>query len=197
MIKWIGRLSTVFCLLLGSINAEQKFTSDQQEIETITSFADCLSTCYQINQSAVDIILSKVMPELPNPKLSASLNDFIKLSKSLNIAFLKNPPLSSLLPEDAILKAPKWHEVLFDSPYIRVLWALTKPGEFEPFHTHQWRHIMLIIEGAEFKMEESNGSIVVDTFPIGVYDLPPEKTSSAYTNVGNTNFKALVFEIKE
>lgn len=41
-----------------------------------------------------------------------------------------------------------------------------------------------------------NGSIERDLWPIGVYELPAETAPLGYTNIGETEFQALRFEIK-
>lgn len=56
---------------------------------------------------------------------------------------------------------------------------------------------MVIIQGGLFEITGSDGSIQTDFWPPGVYDLPAESISSAYKNIGTTEFKALRFEIKD
>jgi hypothetical protein len=56
---------------------------------------------------------------------------------------------------------------------------------------------MVMLQDATFKIENADGSIEIDTWPMGVYELPPETTCSAYTNIGSTEFIALIFEVKD
>lgn len=154
---------------------------------------ECLMECYNLDANAAKTVLSKFIPLIQHPDVA---EEFIQLSQSLQIDFSANPPSQNLVQDDAVTVAPEFHEVLFESPFVRILWGVTKPGESEPFHTHQWRHIMVILSEAKFQMEYADGTVEIDTFPIGVYDLPAESASSAYTNIGDSVYKSVIFEIK-
>ena len=185
---------SILCLLLAVFS----YAEDDQILITqkTAEIENCLVICYHIDHDSAMTIIPRFYPLLNSVEYHSVLDDFIKSSMVLAYCF-ENPFPSKLLPNDAVIKASDWHEVLLESPYIRVLYGYSKPGDFEPFHTHQWRHLMLILTEARFKMESANGMIEIDTFPIGVYDLPPEETPMAYTNIGTTDFRALIFEVKE
>lgn len=181
-----------FLLFTASGYAENRTLIDHKTIEV----ENCLVTCYHIDHENARTIISRVTPLLENVEDHPILDDFIKVSTALSLRHDDSSP-SILLPSDALVAAPDWHEVLLENSYVRVLYGYSKPGDVEPFHTHQWRHLMLILTEARFKMESAAGAIEVDTFPIGFYDLPAEDIPMAYTNVGVTDFNALIFEIKD
>ena len=120
----------------------------------------------------------------------------IEKSNKLNINFSEKKTDTNIPFDDAVSRAPKWHEVLFESPYVRVLWGDSTPGDEEPFHTHHWKSLMVIIQAGEYEITNPDGSIQNDLWPAGVYELPAESDPSAYKNTGSSEFKALRFEIK-
>lgn len=156
----------------------------------------CLLECYHIDHRSADVIMSKFTPLIEDINSHHIINEFIRKSKNLNIVFSGNKPNEVLQPDDAILKASDWHKILFESCYVRIFLGYSKPGEREPFHRHQWKRIMVMLQDATFKIENDDGSTMTDIWPMGVYELPPETLCSAYTNIGNTEFRALIFEVK-
>lgn len=139
--------------------------------------------------------MTKLAPLLNDVSTYSVLDQFIEKSRKLHIPFSqRDTPHDN---DDCTLRAPKWHEVLFDSPNVRILWGVTEPGEREPSHQHKWQSLMLVIQGSLFYIENADGSTEEGEWPMGVYELPTEKDSSAYTNIGSSTFKALRFEIKE
>ncbi len=158
---------------------------------------NCLQDCYRLDQKSIAVIMCKLNPLLEDVNEHSIIHDFIEKSNALNIQFSEKIPEATPPPDDAVSRAPKWHEVLFESPYVRVLWADSMPGDKEPFHTHHWKSIMVIIQAGEYEIKNSDGSIESGLWPIGVYELPAETSPSAYTNIGKSEFRALRFEIKE
>lgn len=157
---------------------------------------NCLISCYQIDPNNAALIRSYFAPLLNEEKYHAVIDSFIEKSNKLDIEF-NNTPNQELSPEDGVLKASHWHNILFESAHVRILRGVVNCGECDPFHLHQWERLMVIIQGAAFKTELFDGTIEVDDFPIGVYQLPSEITPSSYTNIGNTIFESLIFEIKK
>ena len=157
---------------------------------------NCLTSCYRVDQKNAALITSLLIPLMNDEKDHPTLDAFIEKSKSIHIDFARNP-IAKLSPDDAILKAPLEHHILFESPHVRILRGLVKCGEYEPSHLHQWDRLMVVIRGAKFKTECFNGTVEIDDCPIGTYELQAEDTPSAYTNIGETTFDALVFEIKK
>jgi len=158
---------------------------------------NCLFRCYHVDQQAISAIMCKFRPFLENVNEHSIIDDFIQKSHELNIQFTSNKGVDELPTDDGVIQAPKWHEILFDSPYIRILWGASMPGDEEPSHTHHWKSLMVILQGSTFEMKNPDGSIECDQWPIGVYELPAETAPIAYKNIGETEFKALRFEVKE
>lgn len=191
-------LITCYLFLLNSACAD---VSESPSLYGLVSkksaeLGQCLRDCYGVDQKTATRIILKLHPLLEDPRYTTIIDDFIKKSEELDIRFIKNKSADPLNDDDAVLKAAKWHKVLFESPYVRILWTFMKPGEVETAHLHQWKSLMIIIQAAKFETKNRDGSVEEDDYPIGVYELPPETQPAAYTNVGNTAFKALRFEIK-
>ncbi len=166
-----------------------KFKKKAQEVE------NCLLQCYHVDPQSIELIQSKLIPLIYDLTKHTTLDDFITKSNNLDILF-SSPSFIELPFNDAVIKAPQWHEVLFESPHIRILWGVTRPNEPEPFHMHHWKSLMLITQGASFEIENADGSKESGDWPVGVYELPPDTQPSAYLNIGTSEFKALRFEIK-
>lgn len=157
----------------------------------------CLNSCYDINEISVREIIIKLQPLIENFEHHMVLDEFIEKSQELKIQFLQQGEEYILQNDDAVLRAPQWHEVIFESPFVRVLWGESNPGDKEPYHTHRWKSLMIITHPGTFEIKNANGDIEKDLWPIGVYELCAETSSSTYTNVGTSTFKALRFEIKD
>lgn len=141
--------------------------------------------------------MKKLNPLIENIHNHDVVEEFIKKSKELNIQFGAKKAEPTLPLDDAVSQAPKWHEILFESPYVRILWGDSMPGDEEPLHTHHWKSLMVIIQAGEYEIKDPEGYTQSGLWPIGVYELPAETSPLAYTNIGNSEFKALRFEIKE
>lgn len=157
---------------------------------------NCLITCYQIDPQNAILIRSYFEPLLNEQKYHSVIEAFIEKSEKLNIEF-NHSPNQELSPEDGVLKASQWHNILFESAHVRILRGVVYCGECDPFHLHQWERLMVVIQGAEFRTELFDGTVEIGDCPIGVYELQAETTPSSYTNIGKTIFESLIFEIKK
>jgi hypothetical protein len=52
---------------------------------------------------------------------------------------------------DAILAAPKNHNIVYEDSNIRILQVICPPGAEEPVHTHQYKCTMWFTQSARFK----------------------------------------------
>jgi len=170
-------------------------TSDKTSINKSLELQNCLVDCYQVDPENTAVIRSFLDPLLRDPKYHSVIDAFIEKSKELHIEFTQTLT-QELSSEDGVLKAEKWHTIIFESPHIRILRGVVESGEHDSFHLHQWDRLMVVIQGAPFRTEFFDGTIEVEDCPIGVYELEGETTPSAYTNIGDAVFEALVFEIK-
>ena len=178
------------CQLKNEI-VENNFSKKYQEVE------NWLVNAYGVDKENAILIRSFLDPLIKNKKYHPIIDEFIQNSKGIKIDFMTQKAHSKLSPYDGVLKAPQWHHVLFESPQIRILRSFVKPGECDPFHLHQWNRIMIVVRGAKFETEHVDGTIEIEDCPIGVYEMESENTPAAYTNIGNTEFEALVFEVKQ
>jgi hypothetical protein len=52
---------------------------------------------------------------------------------------------------DAVIAAPKNHNVVYEDSNIRILQVICPPGAEEPVHTHQYKSTMWFTQSARFK----------------------------------------------
>lgn len=156
----------------------------------------CLQTNWSVDLHSTAYIGNKLKPLLDNTAYHSVIKNFIALSKKQNIHFNIDRPIKSLPPEDGIFKAPKEHVVIFENPYVRILWGSTEPGAREDFHEHQWKSVMLIISPTTYEIEYPDGKKETIDYPIGVFELPAGERY-ACTNLGKTADASLRFEIKD
>lgn len=183
--------------LLLILFSSQGFCDKQLALEKYIKMKHSLMTCYRVDETNAENILIRFIPYLDNLEIQNAIEDFISLSYKFNIDFHNIPKATTLLPNDAVLVAPQYHEILFESPFVRILWASSQPGEVEPFHLHQWKGLLFMIQSPEFSIEYADGTHENGTWPIGVYDTPPDAQPAQYTNLGPCNYTALKIEIKE
>ena len=196
------KLVRMFTILIGMavmVCIQTSCSELAQENILFKQLEDCLANCYHIPYESVALIMTKFIPLLQDRLRHTLISDFVAKSEKLNIIPSHNPVFTrgALLENDAVLKAPEWHELLYESAEIRVLWGVTRPGAHEPFHMHHWKRIMVIVQGARFKVEDADGTVEVAYWPAGVYEIPADSQPAAYANNDECDFMALSFEIKE
>lgn len=168
-------------------------TAENQSIDQ--RLTDCLNKNWSVDPHTTVYIRNKFQSLIENSNFHPIIEDFIAKSQSLNIDFSPNRGIFPLPCEDGILKAPKQHLVVFENPYIRILLDSTLPGEYEDFHVHAWKSLMVVIEPTTYKIDYLNGVSETGFWPVGVYELPAGE-HYACTNVGDTVDLCLRFEIK-
>lgn len=124
------------------------------------------------------------------------LDDFIAKSLKQDIQFPIDQDLTHLSHDDGVVQATKFHPIIFESPYVRILAGCAAPGEREPFHSHSWKSLLVVFEEAKYKIEYKNGSDELLYLEPGVYELPPEDLY-ACTNLGTKRENCLRFEVKD
>lgn len=92
----------------------------------------CLKMCYHVDQTTIPKVIDKFGPLLDNIDQHDIVHEFIQMSNALNIDFSNNKTDVPLPTDDAVSEAPEWHEVLFESPYVRILWELLSPVTVNP-----------------------------------------------------------------
>ena len=103
---------------------------------------------------------------------------------------------------DAILAAPEFHRLLFETERVRVLEVRIRPGEFVPVHTHRWPGAVLVICAGDFVRRDRDGNLMFDSRSAGISQptpfaqwtepLPPHSVE----NIGNAEIVLITTELK-
>lgn len=157
---------------------------------------DCLKETWGVDRHTAAFLCQYFNRFLENEDFYSLIDDFIDKSVELNIQFPLDKKLSHLPPHDGVIQATKFHPVVYETPYIRIMAGSAAPGEREPFHTHIWKSLLVVFEEASYYVEYVNGSTEFLGLQPGIYELPPEDLY-ACTNVGEKRENCLRFEVKE
>ena len=102
---------------------------------------------------------------------------------------------------DALHAAPKYHGVLFENEFVRVLDTRIPAGESVPLHTHRWPSALYILSWSDFLRRDAEGVVLMDSRTLEKVDsesavwlepLPPHTLE----NVGAVEFRAISVEVK-
>ena len=102
---------------------------------------------------------------------------------------------AALPAQDAAKVSPKTVHVKLDNDRVRVLEAMSEPGEREGMHSHP-ASIVYVVEGATLRISTPDGKSTVVTFKTGD-TIWREPVTHAAENVGKTRFHAIIVEMKE
>jgi mannose-6-phosphate isomerase-like protein (cupin superfamily) len=64
---------------------------------------------------------------------------------------------------DALHAAPRYHTLLFENEWVRVLETHVPPGETVPLHTHRWPAALYILCWSHFVRRDGAGAILADS----------------------------------
>lgn len=182
-------LCGISAMLAGFPMAEAAITKDKE-------LRECLQRAWGIDPYTTDYILKKFSPLLEDATYHSIIDEFIEKSNALNLDFSSYKALSLPPAEDGIFQAPKQHLVVFENPWVRILYGSSLPGEHENFHLHAWKSLMVVLEPTTYEIGYVGGSLEISAWPRGVYELAGGEYYSC-TNVGDTADECLRFEIKE
>lgn len=157
---------------------------------------DCLRNCWGVDQHTTAYLCQYFEPFLKSKNADFLIEDFIKKSVRLEIQFPLHKKLISLSPDDGIIQATKFHLIVYETPYVRILAGSANSGEREPFHTHAWRSLLVVFEDAAYDVEYANGTHEFLNLQPGIYEIPPEDLY-ACTNIGMKKENCLRFEVKD
>src|SRR5476651_1524676 len=73
---------------------------------------------------------------------------------------------------DALIAAPKHHQLLFENESVRVLDANIPPGEMTAVHTHSFAASHIVISWSDFVRYDAAGNILLDSRDMGKTILP-------------------------
>lgn len=187
--KLIKRLFFISLVLISTPTLTQANNNLSEELK------NCLHSNWGIDNYTVAFITNKFKPLIDNPAHHETVKEFIKFGKEIKIDFSPNRKLQTLPKDDGIYESPKEHLVVFENPYIRILYGSTEPNVREALHSHQWESIMVIIKPTTYEIEYPDGKKETAIFPIGTYKLPAGE-KYACKNVGTFPDECLRFEIK-
>ena len=123
-------------------------------------------------------------------------NDFLLLMQEIALIPASQQKLSKIRENDATIAAPNAHRIVYENDSLRILESRLKPGQFVPFHTHQWDNIILIIQGSRFRCDDGENIIEEEWLP-SIEQVEGNFHAYSYKNIGLTEFRALVFEFKK
>ncbi len=64
---------------------------------------------------------------------------------------------------DAVVAAPRQHNVLFENDHVRVTDILVLPSEREPVHHHRWPSVLYIEKREAFRGYDAADNVTVDS----------------------------------
>jgi hypothetical protein len=110
----------------------------------------------------------------------------------------------ALGPDDAVIKAPGNHKIIFENDDVRVLAVSIPPHTKEPMHTHMWPSVMYIDAPTVTNYQQDGkppGPMHIPKprlpgqYPIPRW-MPPEPTLHATENFSDTEWHAIRIELK-
>ena len=103
--------------------------------------------------------------------------------------------VSGLSAQDAEKATPKVVKLKLENERVRVLEALSNPGDKENMHSHP-ANIVYVIEGGKLRITTSDGKTTEVEFKAGD-TLWREPVTHAAENIGTTRFHAIIVELKQ
>lgn len=164
--------------------------------ELTRKLKNCFETCWSIDSNTASYLGNYFKSNLDSAEGRLLIEDFIQKSQALQIQFPLDKKLADLSLDDGVIQATKFHPVVFENPYVRIMAGCAEPGEREPFHTHVWKSLLVVFEEAEYFVEYAKGKSEYLHLKPGVYELPPEDLY-ACTNIGRKKENCLRFEVKD
>jgi quercetin dioxygenase-like cupin family protein len=103
---------------------------------------------------------------------------------------------------DALVAAPGFHSLLFETDDVRVLETRIGPGETVPVHTHRWPSVLYVLATGHLVRRDGEGRVLTDTRATGT--LPEPGTASEIAaipphtveNVDSSEIRLLNIELK-
>ena len=97
---------------------------------------ECLQENWGVDKWTTAFLCQRFKPFLEDKNYHHLIDEFIDKSAALNIQFPMDKQLTCLSSDDGVIQATKFHPVVYETPYVRVMAGCANPGEREPFHTH-------------------------------------------------------------
>ena len=119
---------------------------------------ECLIECWGVDPHTTRFLCQYFKPFLENKNSHHHITEFLNQSHKLNIQFPTDKKLICLPSHDGVIQATKFHPVVYETPYVRIMAGAAAPDEREPFHTHIWKSLLVVFEEASYYVEYANGS---------------------------------------
>ena len=97
---------------------------------------------------------------------------------------------------DALRVSPKLYSVRLENARVRILDYHLAPGQIEQLHKHQ-AGVAYIISGAKLRAVSATGDASEETLNAGDVHWREKDVTHAVQNVGTTEMRALIVELKE
>lgn len=66
---------------------------------------------------------------------------------------------------DAVAAAPDSHLILLENERVSYLKVILEPGVKEPYHTHRWPSVFVLIQPAQIRYYDETGQVLFETNP--------------------------------
>ncbi|MDJ0708046.1 MAG: hypothetical protein QNJ46_32640 [Leptolyngbyaceae cyanobacterium MO_188.B28] len=101
---------------------------------------------------------------------------------------------------DAVIAAPESHIVLYENDDVRVLRVVVQTGDREPYHTHKWPSIFIMLQDSPLRYYDSSDQVKFEsdgsTQPWSTEWMDPEALHSV-ENFGDKAIEAIRIELKK
>jgi quercetin dioxygenase-like cupin family protein len=103
---------------------------------------------------------------------------------------------------DAVTATPRFHRVLLENDFVRVLDTIVPPGEIVPLHTHCWSAVLYIVSWSNCVRRDGEGRVTMDSRNTAG---PPPGTAlwsgpllpHTLENVGDCELRVIAIEQKQ
>ncbi len=161
----------------------------------VVKFEQFLSGTCQLNNSDVIRISQKLAPYFETI-LDSQMDDFLLLTQEVRLTPITRRSHSKMSENDARITAAETHRLIFENESLRILESRVKPGQVVPFHTHQWDSLILTLQGSEFQVNDG-GDVKTENWMPTAEKSEGSSCLYSYRNIGNAEFRALIFEFKK
>ena len=88
-------------------------------------------------------------------------------------------------------------QVIVETPKVKMVRWLLKPGEWTPIHTHDLDHVSIVIHGSTLRDVDKNGDAKENLQKTGTASyVPGTGRTHSFANIGQENFESIAIELK-
>lgn len=109
---------------------------------------------------------------------------------------------NALESTDALKAAPGNHKLLYEDDEVRILKVTVPANQKEPFHSHQWKSVLIAYEGGKFIEHIQNGPSIPAPSPsatdmVPVVMMKPPEAPHSIENLEKFDAKLIRVEFKK